>query len=881
MKKEKNNSFALRWKTTLQSVFFLMITAGLLGFFVSGARAESVPQVEVGLKHSCVLSESGNVYCWGADSYGQLGDNYWSNAWTPVQVLKGGSVDGDNDGTYLSNIKSITSGDYHTCAVSNNNNVYCWGYNVYGQLGDGSTTSRYTPVQVLKGAAVSGDNDGTYLSNMKSISAGRYYTCAVSNNNRLYCWGRNDWGQLGDGSDDDKTTPVRVVEGEMIHDPDVGIDGYHSNIKSVSAGDTHTCAVSNNNNIYCWGANFYGQLGDNSTTSSYTPVWVFKGEAASGDTEGTFLTNINSIVANQSHTCAVSNNNNVYCWGWNRNGQLGDNSTTNSSTPVRILKGEAVSGDNDGTYLTSIDSISGGQYQNHNCAVSNNGNIYCWGDNNIGQLGDNSTTDRYTPVRVLKGEAVSGDNDGTYLTSINSVSAGESHTCATSNNNNAYCWGSNSDGILGNDGWSSYTPVRVLGVGGSGYLELGGSVLAPTISGCDDGHLYFDDITPIIENGTATLNGNPFTSGITITEEGSHTIVADNGSGTIVSSTCTILKNKTVYDPDSTKMNEDYTLGIIDTGGAAASTADEATIKVNYTLISNSSSLYIPRNTIITSSEEGTIDITKLTTLDISQSIHNENSNSKGAIKIGIPNQNLAFSQPVTVTMDVQSSYNGKILTVYSKPDEGGSWTYETTCLVADSKCTFNTTHATEYTGNYEVSNSPTPTDVNVAIDAIISLTCTDSITMGTITGTGQSNLTTNEALCTVSTNNSSGYALYWQASTAYLENQHGDQITAYTPTIPDTPENWTVSATESEWGAKLKSGSTTYNSSVWGNADTYAEGKWLNISASPYQIIARTTETAQEGDNETILFGAEIGSNKFQPTGTYDVDVTVTATTL
>ena len=355
----------------------------------------------------------------------------------------------------------------------------------------------------------------------------------------------------------------------------------------------------------------------------------------------------------------------------------------------------------------------------------------------------------------------------------------------------------------------------------------------------------------------------------------------DNGEQS-VSKSFTILKNKTVYDPDSTKMNEDYSLGIIDTGGAAASTADEATIKVNYTLISNSSSLYIPRNTIITSSEEGTIDITKLTTLDISQSIHNENSNSKGAIKIGIPNQNLAFSQPVTVTMDVQSSYNGKILTVYSKPDEGGSWTYETTCLVADSKCTFNTTHATEYTGNYEVSNSPTPTDVNVAIDAIISLTCTDSITMGTITGTGQSNLTTNEALCTVSTNNSTGYALYWQASTAYLENGTGDQITAYTPTTPDTPENWEVSATESEWGAKLKSGSTTYNSSTWGDDDTYSNGNWLNISAvSPYQIITRTTETSQAGDSETLLFGAEIGSNKFQPTGTYDVDVTVTATTL
>ena len=163
-----------------------------------------------------------------------------------------------------------------------------------------------------------------------------------------------------------------------------------------------------------------------------------------------------------------------------------------------------------------------------------------------------------------------------------------------------------------------------------------------------------------------------------------------------------------------------------------------------------------------------------------------------------------------------------------------------------------------------------TSTDINLGLDSTISLACTDSITMGTITGTGQSNLTTNEALCTVSTNNSTGYALYWQASTAYLENGTGDQITAYTPTTPDTPENWEVSATESEWGAKLKSGSTTYNSTTWGDDDTYSNGNWLNISAaSPYQIITRTTETSQAGDSETLLFGAEIGSNKFQPTGT------------
>ena len=277
------------------------------------------------------------------------------------------------------------------------------------------------------------------------------------------------------------------------------------------------------------------------------------------------------------------------------------------------------------------------------------------------------------------------------------------------------------------------------------------------------------------------------------------------------------------------------------------------------------------------------MNITNLTATDISQSINQENSNSKGAIKVGITNQGLSFDQDVTITMDVSSSYNGEILKIYSRLNDEEDWTYETTCTVSDSECTFTTDHATEYTANYEVSNSPTPTDVNLDLTATISLTCTDSVTLGTITGTGQSNLTTNEASCNVRTINSSGYQLSWQASTPYLENENGDQIAAYTPQTPDTPEVWSVSSTESEWGGRIKTTSTDPDltgSEIWDNTDSYS-GTWLNVSASPFIIANRITETSQTGSDEIILFGAEIGSNKFQPTGTYDTEVIITATTL
>lgn len=168
-----------------------------------------------------------------------------------------------------------------------------------------------------------------------------------------------------------------------------------------------------------------------------------------------------------------------------------------------------------------------------------------------------------------------------------------------------------------------------------------------------------------------------------------------------------------------------------------------------------------------------------------------------------------------------------------------------------------------------------------------LSFSCTDPIAMGTIVGTGQSNLATNVSTCNVKTDNPAGYKLYWQASAANMTSGT-DSIAAYTPVTPSTPETWSVSADDSEWGARLKkSGTTTYDATKWGNAndgDSYvsSDAKWLNVSPSGYfEIVERTTPTAAEGDDELIQFGAEVGSNRWQIGGDYVVDVVMTVTTL
>jgi alpha-tubulin suppressor-like RCC1 family protein len=446
----------------------------------SSGEALSVAQISAGGGHVCALSESGKVYCWGGNGSGQVGDGTTGNSRsTPVQVLKGAAAAGDNDGTYLTNIKNISAGGMHTCALSNNNNIYCWGLNGSGRLGDGSTTTRSTPVKVLLGEAVVGDNDGTYLTNIKSVNAGVVHTCAVSNNDNIYCWGYNGQGGLGDNTITNRLTPVRVLKGAAAAGDNDGT--YLTNIKNVGRIYNSTCSVSNNNHIYCWGDNYGGQLGDGSGVQRRSPVRVLRGTSDAGDNDGTYLTNIRSVISYFDFSCAVSNSDNLYCWG-----NTPDN--TSGYTPRKILKGEATVGDHDGTYLSNINHI---ESTGTSCAISNAGNVYCWGRNYAGMLGINLadvwtiggcesedengpyTYDCYVPVLVTTPSRVHGLNDTGYLTDVATISGGNGTYCAVKNDKSVNCWGANTTYQIGDGtGTERRYPVSVHGVNDSGYLSL-------------------------------------------------------------------------------------------------------------------------------------------------------------------------------------------------------------------------------------------------------------------------------------------------------------------------------------------------------------------------------------------------------------------------
>jgi alpha-tubulin suppressor-like RCC1 family protein len=266
-----------------------------------------------------------------------------TNQTTPVFVQDGVATGADTDGTNLINIKMISaSGFTHTCAISNSGKTYCWGGAANGRLGDGqSSTTQTTPVFVQDGVATGADTDGTNLINIKMISTGRDHTCAISNSGKTYCWGYAGYGQLGDGqSSTDQTTPVLVQNGVATG---ADTDGANLiNIKMISAGGQHTCALSNSGKTYCWGYDSNGRLGNGASTggTEQTPVFVQDGVATGADTDGTNLINIKAISAGRAHTCAISNSGKTYCWGKPTDGRLGDGqTTTDQTTPVLVLKG--------------------------------------------------------------------------------------------------------------------------------------------------------------------------------------------------------------------------------------------------------------------------------------------------------------------------------------------------------------------------------------------------------------------------------------------------------------------------------------------------------------------------------------------------------------
>ncbi len=378
-----------------------------------------------GLNHACALS-NGKVFCWGDNTSGQLGNGTNTSSSNPVQAL--GALTGRN-------VTAISAGGEHTCAIADAR-AFCWGYNAGGNLGNGNFVNQNLPVAVnVSGSSAMGTRSVT------AISAGGYHTCAIADA-RAYCWGRNGEGQLGNSQ------PSNPNLGQPASNSCVGctsaypvaVGGGSVYVTSIAAGANHTCAVSLGA-AYCWGGSSNtsqgGRLGHGGASGPGSNVNAPVAVSTAGVLSGRLVT---QVAAGASQSCAIASAR-AYCWGPNLGGELGTGNALSSNVPVAV----STSSPSALPATATVTNISTGVYTDQNqyqtCAVAD-GRAYCWGHNTFGQLGDGTNTNSLAPVAVSSGGVLSGKY-------VRKVTPGTPFACGIANGR-AYCWGRNNVGQLGN-----------------------------------------------------------------------------------------------------------------------------------------------------------------------------------------------------------------------------------------------------------------------------------------------------------------------------------------------------------------------------------------------------------------------------------------------
>ena len=396
----------------------------LLLTLVSAATGAEVVSIWGGARGTIVLKSDGTVWTWGVNFGGKLGIGMDLTTFVNTNVPV--EVHGANNVSYLNAVTNIMGGEVHNVAVKNDGTVWAWGQNTFGQLGDGSTNDASTPVQVGMGCVPP-------LGSVTQLGGRTYWNLAVKADGTVWAWGMNQSGQLGNGTTiatldpNQNTVPVQVTNSQP--------GGVINNPRQVSCGYTYGVALATNGTVWAWGTGSHGELGNGTTGSSYSPVAVVG------------LTNITAISCGWKHTLARKSDGTVWGWGQNTAGELGDGTAINRSSPVQSLN------------VSNIVSVSGGDY--HSSALSADGRVWKWGRNDVGELGNGTTNALPNPLPA----PILADSFGAGFSNIVMATARDYHNLAVKADGSVWMWGANDQGQCGdgttNDDWR---PVPVVGL---------------------------------------------------------------------------------------------------------------------------------------------------------------------------------------------------------------------------------------------------------------------------------------------------------------------------------------------------------------------------------------------------------------------------------
>ncbi|MGI9103823.1 MAG: Ig-like domain repeat protein [Terriglobales bacterium] len=461
-----------------------------------------VVSVSAGRYYSVAVKSDGSAWAWGYNYYGELGNGTTADSSLPLQVSN------------LSGVRAVVSAEYYSLALKSDGTVWAWGYNNDGNLGNGSNTTAVTPVQA------------SGISGVVAIAAGGYHAVAVQTQSSAQAWGYNHYGQLGDGTTTDRHTPVVINSLNNAIALASGANGYH------------TLALKSDGTVWGWGYNVYGQLGNGTSTGWNTLVqtnslagaisvaagsnhslalksdgtvwgWGSNGFGAlgTGSIGQAFLSpvqaNISGVVAiaaGNDHSIALESNGTVWTFGWNGMGQLGNGA---SGTGTGTGTPTQING------LSGVIAIAAGA--NHSVAVRSDGTVWAWGSNSYGQLGDGTTTDRSIPVQV------------TGLSDVIAVAAGNFHTLALKSDGTVWAWGWNAVGQLGNSTTTdSSIPVQV---STSGVVTIA-SGLHHNLAITSDGNIWTWGYDLYGQLGDGTADNLPHSTPVSVSSLSGATAVA-------------------------------------------------------------------------------------------------------------------------------------------------------------------------------------------------------------------------------------------------------------------------------------------------------------------------------------------------------------------